>query len=176
MAPFFAVFRDVDFILPWVVTLGTPGIEGDGADFGKLGKFDLNPHSRFHGGTGGITGFWVAIDASIKVAAIVAGGEFPGFAVGEDGRRERFEFALCPWLFAGGMPLAKSGYGVWLGQAVFVAEGIAHEGGDFCDPLVVVGGHGDHESFVFLSVNVAGESVKEGSNGCLIVAGEARIV
>ena len=114
-APFFAVFRNVDFILPRVVTFGTPGIEGDCADFGKLGKLDLNPHSGFHGGTGGVTGFWVAIDASIKVTTIVTGGEFPGFAVGENGWRERFEFALGPRLFAGGMLLAKSGYGVWLG-------------------------------------------------------------
>ena len=114
-ALFFAVFRNVDFILPRVVTFGTPGIEGHGADFGKLGKLDLNPHSGFHGGTGGVTGFWVAIDASIKVTTIVTGGEFPGFAVGENGWRERFEFALGPRLFAGGMLLAKSGYGVWLG-------------------------------------------------------------
>ena len=59
---------------------------------------------------------------------------------------------------------------------MFVAEGIAHEGGDIGNPLVVVGGHGDHESFVFLSVNVAGESVKEGSNSCLVVSGEAGII
>ena len=175
-APFFAVFRDVDFILPRVVTSGTPGIEGDGADFGKLGKFDLNPHSGFHGGTGGVTGFWVAIDASIKVTTIVAGGEFPGFTVGENGRRERLKFALGPRLFTGRMLLAQGGYGVWLGQSVFVSEGIAHEGGDVGDPLVVVGGHGDHESLVFLSVNVAGESVEEGSNGGLVVSGEAGIV
>ena len=90
----------------------------------------------------------------------MARGELPGFAVGEDGRSELFELGLRPRCFAGGVLFPESGHGVRLGKTVFVTEGISDVGCDVGDPLVVVGCHGHHQSFVFLAIDVSGESMK----------------
>jgi len=106
----------------------------------------------------------------------VAGGKLPLVLVTKKRWREFFKFFLSPWGGAAFVLSAELGDVFWGGEASFVTEGVTDVGGGVGDPFVAISAHGDHEAFVFFAIEVTAESMKEGANGAVIFADDARVI